>query len=101
MSIKTHSTKSGYFGIILLLERSTLAVRFLGLPVYEEFNAQPIIYANVHKSETDFWKQYIITQQWKHSDGTKIYIHKIVPSSAMYYQHLIIIQEKKIEKKIH
>ena len=47
---------------------------------------------NVAKSETIFWKECVITEQWKrvmlHNQT-----HKIVHSSAMYYQNLIIIHE--------
>ena len=54
---------------------------------------------NVAKSETIFWKECMITEQWKrvmlHNQT-----HKIVHSSAMYYQNLIIIHEcsKKLLK---
>ena len=54
---------------------------------------------NVAKSETIFWKECMITEQWKrvmlHNQT-----HKIVHSSAMYYQTLIIIHEcsKKLLK---
>ena len=47
---------------------------------------------NVAKSETIFWKECMITEQWKrvmqHNQT-----HTIVHSSAMYYQKLIIIHE--------
>ena len=54
---------------------------------------------NVPKSETNFWKQCIITEQWN-TVMTPNFAHKIVHSSAMYYQNLIIIHEssKKLLK---
>ena len=47
---------------------------------------------NVPKSETNFWKQCIITEQWN-TVMTQNFAHKIVHSSAMYYKNLIIIHE--------
>ena len=54
---------------------------------------------NVPKSETNFWQQCIITEQWN-TVMTPNFAHKIVHSSAMYYQNLIIIHEcsKKLLK---
>ena len=54
---------------------------------------------NVPKSETNFWKQCIITEQWN-TVMTPNFAHKIVHSSAMYYQNLIMIHEcsKKLLK---
>ena len=51
------------------------------------------------KSETNFWQQCIITEQWNIVMTPK-FAHKIVHSSAMYYQNLIIIHEcsKKLLK---
>ena len=47
------------------------------------------------KSEAIFWKECMITEQWKrvmlHNQN-----HKIVHSSATYYQNLIIIHECSI-----
>ena len=46
-----------------------------------------------------FWKQCIITEQWN-TVMTPNFAHKIVHSSAMYYQNLIMIHEcsKKLLK---
>ena len=54
---------------------------------------------NVPKSETNFWKQCIITEQWN-TVMTPNFAHKIVHSSAMYCQNLIMIHEcsKKLLK---
>ena len=56
---------------------------------------------NVPKSETNFWKQCIITEQWN-TVMTPNFAHKIVHSSAMYYQNLIMIHEcsKKLLKHL-
>ena len=54
---------------------------------------------NVPKSETNFGQQCIITEQWN-TVMTPNFAHKIVHSSAMYYQNLSIIHEcsKKLLK---
>ena len=54
---------------------------------------------NVAKSKTIFWKECMITEQWKRV-MLQNQTHQIVQSSAMYYQNLIIIHEcsKKVLK---
>ena len=64
----------------------------------EVYNLMVMI-GNGNDYQTIFWKECMITVQWKrvmlHNQ-----IHKIVHSSAMYYQNLIIIHEcsKKLLK---
>ena len=51
------------------------------------------------KSETNFWKECIITEKWKTAMPPNR-THKILHSSAMYYQNLNVIREssKKLLK---
>ena len=44
------------------------------------------------KSETNIWKQCIITEQWN-TAMAQIYTHKIVHSSAMHYHNLNVIRK--------
>ena len=54
------------------------------------------------KSETFFWKEIVITEEWKRVMPPN-YVHKIVHISALFYQSLSIINasgRKLLQMKI-